>query len=186
MQNSVGFKDGGVLEWSTARIVPVGDQLGLPAKLTYRHEGLPPQPALVIDVEVTDGGVPVCTNVQLTGVAGVSAVRVGDLRRVPLERILDQVVAAATHERQGPTGWRKTWGERMLAEKRRGTKAIRAAQREARRKITPELLTEVAAKHREIDGAKVTGIADSYGISTRTASRYIRAAREGGYLEGDE
>lgn len=186
MQNSVGFKDGGVLEWSTAKIVPVGDRVGLPAKLTYRHEGVPPQPSLAIDIEVAEGGIPVCTSVQLTGVAGVSAVRVRDLRAVPLEQILDQVVAAAAHERQGAT-WRKVWGTSMLADQREGAKAIRAAQREARRKMTPALLAEVAANHRKIAGAKVTGIADLYGVSTRTASRYIRAAREGGYLEeGDE
>ena len=164
MQNSVGFKDGGVLEWSTAKIVPVGDRVGLPAKLTYRHEGVPPQPSLAIDIEVAEGGIPVCTSVQLTGVAGVSAVRVRDLRAVPLEQILDQVAAAAAHERQGSTGWRKAWGESMLADQHQGTKAIRAAQREARRKMTPALLAEVAANHRKIAGAKVTGIADLYGV----------------------
>lgn len=188
LTTTVPFADGGVLEWSTAKIVPVGDGVGLPARLTYRHAGVPPQPALTVEIEVAEGGAPVCTGVRLTGVAGSSAVRVRDLRAVPLEQILDQVTAAAAHERHGPTGWLKGWGAGPSArfQQRRGTKAIRAAQREARRKITPELLAEVAAKHREIDGAKVTGIADLYGVHPRTASRYIRAAREGGYLEGDD
>jgi hypothetical protein len=186
--DSARFADGGVLEWNTSKekIVPVGDDVGLPARLTYRHDGLPPQPALVVEIEVTENGTPVCTSVQLTGAAVSSPVRVRDLRAVPLEQILDRAMGMAVYERTGPTSWRKTWGVDMSADQRRGTAAIRAAQREARRKITPELLAEVAAKHREIDGAKITGIADLYGISPRTASRYIRAAREGGYLEGDE
>lgn len=187
MANTVGFADGGVLEWPMgAKIIPVGDNMGLPMKLTYRHDGVPPQPALAIDIEIADGGVPVCTSVQLTGVADESPVRVRDLRAVPLEQILDQVAAAAAYERHGQTGWRKVWGVGMRTDQHRGSKAIRAAQREARRKMTPELLAEVAAKHREIDGAKVTGLADLYGISTRTASRYIRAARDGGYLEDEQ
>jgi hypothetical protein len=182
--NTREFADGGVLEWSTAaKIVPISDgSIGLPAKLTYRHDGVPPQPALRVDIEIADG-VPVCTGVQLTGEAGTSAVRVRDLRAVPLEAILDGVTGAAAHERHG-RGWRIVWGAGAKSDQRRGVRAIRAAKRESRRKITPSFLEEVAATWRAIDGAKVSGIADHFGVRPRTASRYIRAAKEERLLDG--
>jgi Cdc6-like AAA superfamily ATPase len=150
--------------------------------MTYRHAGLPPQPELEVDVQVIEDGTPVCVGLRMTGDASASRVRVRDLRAVPLEAILDRVAGAAAHERHGK-GWRKAFGNTSTRiAQRNGTRAIRAAQREARRKVTPKLLAEVADAYRRITEPKVSGVADLFAVSNRTASRYIAAARAEGLI----
>lgn len=60
----------------------------------------------------------------------------------------------------------------------------KAAARPRRRKMTPELLAEVAALYRDNFGERSTWdvIAQRFGVEKQTAGRYVMHARKAGYL----
>ncbi len=61
---------------------------------------------------------------------------------------------------------------------------VKASARPHRRKMTPELLAEVAALYRDNLGERSTWdvIAQRFGVERQTAGRYIMHARKAGYL----
>jgi hypothetical protein len=62
-------------------------------------------------------------------------------------------------------------------------RSFNEARRKSRRKVTPELLAEVAQLYRDyLDDGPWQAIQDRYGVSASTAGRYVLLARRAGLL----
>lgn len=96
-----------------------------------------------------------------------------ELRTIPWQRIIDETLKQAIAE--AITGNRWTTDAEAL---RTATTGARAA-RQNRRRLTPELLRDVATIY-DADGAEA--VAQTLCVSPRQASRYVAKAREEGYL----
>jgi len=163
--------DGGDVEPTKARVVPMGDG-GAFEELTYRRGGV----EVVFEVRER---VPVCTKVLLTPDPETGEpVRAKDLAAIRLDDLREDVYAAAGVFEGGPTLWAHVINPDSLHRDRR--KVREAAKR---RKITPEFLQQVAETHAAASGSKVAAVADAFGVDKRTAHRYIAAARAKGLIE---
>jgi hypothetical protein len=165
--------DGGDVEPTKARVVPMGDG-GSFEQLTYRRGGV----EVVFEVRER---VPVCIKVLLTPDPDTGEpVRAKDLAEIRLDNLREDVYAAAGVFEGGPNLWAHVHmdGEDWF---RRDRRKVREASK--RRKITPEFLQHVAETHTAASGAKVAAVADAFGVDKRTAHRYIAAAREKGLIE---
>jgi hypothetical protein len=162
--------DGGTVEPSNMHIVPMGAG-GAFEKLTYRRGGVE------IVFEVIDRR-PVCTKVLVTPDPQTGqSVRARDLAAINLDELRGDVYTAVGVFTGGPHQW-----VHVSSLKTRGEDRAKAHEA-ARRRITPELLEQVAAVHTAATGAKVTAVADAFGVGMRTAHRYIAAAREKGLMQ---
>jgi hypothetical protein len=173
------LEDGGTLS-TTDDVQSVGEH-GIPSKMTYRHEGGENLPALEMTIEVR-GGAPVCTQVRLTATQA-GHVRVKDviLLATLLESRVEDLAAIAAWE---PTT-RGSWSQRLPdSDYQSKVRTVRSARQAARRKLTPERLAKVAEVYRETEGNKLDAIGTEFGVSERTAARYVAEARKEGLLCG--
>lgn len=177
--------DGGCL-WEARgfKIELVGDR-GIPSPVIYQHPGGETSPGYELRFEVWNG-IPVCTEVRVTAQQDHSAhVRALDVKNVArriedsLHEWLSFLAYTPTYNEGGRRGWKRAVADRDTA--RAAKKLIEAAR--SRRKITPELLDQVAATHRAATGAKTEAVATAFGVSIRTAWRYVEKAREEGFLD---
>jgi hypothetical protein len=65
---------------------------------------------------------------------------------------------------------------------------VRTLRQQARRKLTPDLLAQIADIYRanESSGAPVQAVATAFDVASSTAFRYVKAARDAGDLEPKE
>lgn len=182
--------DGEVVELEEpagSRIVPVGD-VGVPSPLIYRHLGEDDQPQAELTFEVWKG-VPVCTEVRITAKPETGThVRSKNIKGVAaqLEDYIEQWMSfLACQPLPAPPG-RRQW-QRVLpqtnSDQRPAMLAVRSARREVRRKMTDELLQQVADTYLAATKARTEAVARAFAVSYRTAQRYIEKAREAGVLE---
>lgn len=183
----VVLPDGGELEEpDDAEICAVGDH-GLPSPVIYRHPGSKDQPALQLRLEIWNG-VPVCAEVTLAAKQHDQIhVRAKDLKLVAsqLENIIEYWMSYLAYmpaaARPGRRGWVRSSPQPLLQRKAAIT-SVRAARKEIRRKMTDELLQKVADTHNSAAGARIEAVARAFGVSPRTAQRYIEKARDAGLL----
>lgn len=165
--------DGGRIEYR-GRIIPVGERGGLPQYIRYEHPGSAAQPAVELGLEVVDG-VPWCVHSALSGQPGGSRVKATDLRGAAdtLEDLIETVLAATAFE-ENKGGWKRQWpgtGRLVMPE-------IRRARKRTNHTVTPDLLTRVADVYRTTDSAPTDAVAKAFGVSRRTAGRYVQLARD--------
>lgn len=174
-----GTSDGGEFTWEGGvKLTPVGDH-GMPARVTYRHEGGPEQPGCVIDIEVWEG-VPVCARAELVAKDGVQ-VRPKHLK--DLAGMVDPVIETAGvvfgFTRNGETGWGQAYPG-SVDDQRARLHSVRAS----RRAINSALLERVSEVYREASKPKLEAVAAEFNCSERSAARYVTAARKEGLLDG--
>jgi hypothetical protein len=171
--------DGGELEFHGAVTALADGSVAVPKRLTYRHPGKDRLPGLQVDLEVVDG-VPWCTRVLLSGDVGSCRVRPTDLKALTarLDQLVDEMLGAAAFlaNDQG-SGW-----ARKMDTRQNSRPTIRRARQRERRKITPELLRQVADIYVATPGGRTAAIAAAFGVDPRTAGRYIQTARAEGLL----
>jgi hypothetical protein len=113
-------------------------------------------------------------------------VRAADLRRVPLEDVLEATaVQIGEQVTISPNGTEQRVRRPLVDPWRRGgVAAVRGARRQLRRKITDDLLREVARIYRaNLDGGKpAEAVAADLDVEPRTARLYVRRARDRGFL----
>lgn len=173
--------DGGHLKVTEGEIVPLGE-LFAHREITYYRPASDVDPAVELVFTVRDG-VPMCTSVRLWSGDGDPAVRVKDLKKIPLERLVHDVFAYVGIYRPNPNevgGYIHTRGSAELY--RRDRKYVERAT--ARRKITPDFLQRVAEVHNgAAEGSRIAAVRDEFdGVSESQAKRYIKAARERGFI----
>lgn len=173
------LEDGGTLS-TTDDVQSVGDH-GLPAKMQYRHGGGEDQPALEVVIEIRDGA-PVCTEIRLRA-EDSGYVRVRDVILVAsfLESRIEDLAVIAAWDPTARGSWSQTLPDSDYQAK---VRTVRSARQAARRKLTPERLAKIAEVYRVTEGNKLDAIGAEFGVSERTAARYVVAARAAGLLDG--
>jgi hypothetical protein len=176
--------DGGRLwEENGSRRHKVGDRW-LPSPVIYEHPGDEKEPAYRLKFEIWDG-VPVCSEVQLMANQSERVhIRPKDVKLVAnrLENSLHDWLAFLEYERTAPGKFRRRGmpsDEQMRATRR----VIQSARGQTRRKMTDEHLQAVADAVDTATGPAVEAVSTVFGVSVRTAWRYIEKARESGFIE---
>jgi len=141
------------------------------------------RPEVTLGFEIRDG-VPECTRVELRATAKGREVRSSDLRAVRVEDALETAISVAPHEYNVDADGRPSIspvpGNKEQA--RTTVKWARAARKEARRRVTDDMLREVARVYRENPYSPTSAVADTFDRAHRTAALYVHQARERGFL----
>jgi hypothetical protein len=151
----------GRANYETADVV-VGDRL-VPSEIFVNVRGGISTPDFAMKIEVRQG-IPVCTEVSLTARPDGPEIREKDLKYLRLNDWLEQIVAQCSMKYSssgGVTGWAKPvddWG--ALADMQK--------------------VAEIYRQH--FDKRPTEAVARSFGVSHRTAARYVQQARAAGHL----
>lgn len=136
------------------------------------------EPNLLVEFEVRDG-VPVCRRVVFEATADGREVRTSDLRRLRVEDLLEDATTNVAHREDSE-------GEyyRNFQEWRDVVRAVRSKRRDGRRRISDDVLREVAEVYRaNVEQYPTRAVADHLGgVADRTARLYVRRARDAGFL----
>lgn len=128
-------------------------------------------------IEVREG-IPVYTEVCLRARPDGPEVRSKDLEYVYLNDWLEQIVAACSWTNPGPAG--------VIATKNKpSVDAVANVRRvrTGRRRVPKGRAEEVAKIYRQhVDGRPTEAIQNAFGVSHRTAARYVQDARKAGLL----
>ena len=172
----------------------------VPRAFDLRMEHEDARPSVVLGFEIRDG-VPQCRRAELLSTDDGREVLSSDLRGIKLEDLLESTMAAVAmvSTTSGLAGWEDaplpdpaarpdlfsaairpaTGGD----DRTQTLMTVRAVRREARRKVTDEVLQDVARVYRENVGNNPTmAVAEFTGRAHRTAALYVKKAREAGYL----
>jgi hypothetical protein len=172
---SVSFNLGGKEATSFERL---GDAR-IPSPLTARFEYTDDH-AVELDIEIQDG-TPVVNAIRIERNRKKPSLSGTELRRLPLRDWVNYAVARAAHmPREGVEGV-ATFAPASNEES--SVIAIAADRTPRRRKITDEHLKDVARVYRAaVDDNPRDAVMDSFGVKAAMASRYIKFARERGFL----
>lgn len=171
--------DGGLLGWvlwdEMGEFAELGDYL-VPATFYVRLPSSASEPSLQLTFTVRDGA-PVCIDATLQAKTQGRQILPKDFKAIQrdlnnLSEFAFKCVMRASQEKMPG-----------MVDDRSARRAYRTGRNRARRKVTNELLQEVAALYRDtIDSGSWRAIAQRYGVSKTTAGRYILLARKEGYL----
>lgn len=166
--------------------VQVGDR-DLPA--TFEVEGVPdaddPRPAVSLAFEVVDG-VPQCREIRFTRTDHGREVRRSDLENVAVEYLLEVATVSVGMPVAG-TERDDDGGRLVINLDDRGLDVFRSGVRKGRRSAyrrgpSDEELRQAAEVYRSAERAPTETVSERFGIALRTASLWIKRARELGYL----
>ncbi len=170
---------GDLLGWVTWNEVGEFAELGeyvVPATFYLRFPNAAGEPSLQLTFAVRDGA-PVCTTATLE-----SKVQGREL----LSKDFDDVRRNLTSlTEQAFTGVMRVSEEHFPGpiDDAVARRAYRSKRTDTRRKITDELLREVAALYRDnVDSGPWSAIAERFKVSRATVGRYVMLARQAGYL----
>jgi len=157
----------------------VGDRI-VPADIFVDIRGGLLQPDLSMKIEVRQG-IPVCAEVCLRSRPDGPEVREKDLAQVRLGWLIEQIVAKASMKPAGRIGehgygWSKPVNDQTaLADIRQ--------VRSGRSRMSQERLLKVVEVYREhINDRPTEAVERAFGVSHRTAARYVQQARTAGLL----
>ncbi len=168
----------GHLDYDPSATVEMGGHQ-VPAELHVVFPGDRHGPSLDMTLAVDESGVPSCRDLRITAKGGGRGIRDGDLRGVRLEDWIEDLFAVASMRVDEDAGVRHL----SVHDVEGAAKAVRAARRGARRKISDALLAEVAETYRaNVKKAPTQAVADRFAVSHRGASWYVRRARDQGLL----
>lgn len=179
---SITFWDGhGRATWNPADKVQVGDRRRVPREIFVQIRGSKNEPDLAMKIEVREG-LPQWVEVVLRARPDGPEVRDKDLAAIRLSDWLDQIVAECSlkYSGAGPGGW-EGWSKPV--NDRDAVADIRRARSGRPRTITSERLQKVAEVYRQhFDKRPTEAVMRSFGVSHRTAARYVQQARAAGHL----
>lgn len=172
--------------WAIAKVSPYANRVViadrfLPESIDVVSKDVPDVPSIILRLEIVEG-VPACTEVQMRQRTS-AGVRQTDLHTLNLTEIANDVFAAMS--------WPATIapdGKTIVLAIGGGTSdrghARRSFNQQRRRKITPELLQTVAQTFREHESERpIEAVAAVCQVKDRMAAKYVRMARDAGYLE---
>jgi hypothetical protein len=135
----------------------------------------PAQPGLELEIEVRQG-VPVCTRIEMRAKEDGREVTPKDLLIVKGQMLywLEKFTTFCAQATEDQDITRVPgWADRNTAQN-----SVRQARKASRRKITPDLLADVAKLYRvHVDGNPIEAIRRAYKVSPRTAARYVEICR---------
>ena len=168
--------------WDLMDDVIVGDRL-VPRAIDVDFESVEGQPSLRMRIEVRDGA-PICADLTISAADGGREIRSVDLRAVRLEEWVEDIVSAIAMkvESIAEDGTVTASHERSVLAEQAALKAIRDARRATRRNVE-KILPEVARIYRaRIDDRPVEAVQAAFGVSYRTAGRYVQLCRDADLL----
>jgi hypothetical protein len=159
--------------------VVVGDRL-VPSEISVEIRGGTSEPDLSMKIEVRQG-IPVWTEVTLRARPDGPEVRDKDLSHVNLNGWIEQIVAACSYRYSGgAASGHEFWGRPADDQ---GELANVRRVRSGRTRVSAERLRKVAEIYRDHFTERPTdSVARSFGVSHRTAARYVQQARSAGFL----
>jgi len=163
--------------------VQVGDRR-IPRAIFVQIRGGENQPDFAMKIEVREG-IPQWVEVQLQARPDGPEVRDKDLATIRLGDWLEQIVAMCSLKYSGTgPGW-TSWSKPVVD--RTAVPDIRRALSGRPRTVTPERLQKVAEIYRQhFEQRPTEAVARSFGVSHRTAARYVQQARSAGLLPETE
>ena len=170
------FLDGyGQASYEPGDRVQVGDRRRVPREIFVQIRGGTNQPDYELKIEVR-GGVPRWAEVTLRARPDGPEVRDKDLDAIRLDDWLEQIVAMCSVAKSGAGAWSKPGNDTgALADIRRA--------KSGRPRISRERLQKVAEIYRQhFDDRPTEAVAHAFGKDRRTAARYVRLARDAGFL----
>lgn len=176
---NVGWADG------NGEMVRMGDRLvHEEIRITFPGSGGQPRLEAIID---SSSGVPRCTDLRLLAVDEGREVRSTDLRKIEVESLIEAVVPLFAIEGEWDENGAFSGVERVpdsdSEDFKRSKVALRQVRRASRRKVTPVLLNQVAEVYLSEPQRPAEAVELAFGVSPRTAYRYISLAREQGLLD---
>ena len=169
--------------------VEIGDRLV--ARLIHvNFPGSGGQPALEMTID-SSSGVPRCTELRIASTDGGREVRTADVRAVAVENWIEAITPVFMDEitERGADGSISSVvrvADSDADYTRKARTVLREARRSGRRKVTPAFLKRVAEVYLSEDDRPAENVELAFGVSARTAFRYISLAREQGFLEERE
>ena len=155
--------------------VRIGDR-AIPPEILVDFPGGDNQPSLFMKITVRNG-VPICSEFQLVAKQDGPEIRPKDLRSVNLDHWIEEIVGACS------TRWMGEGHYGHDLDHQQGVKAVRQARKKSHRTMKPDLLQQVAEIYREhFDTGPVQAIQRAFGVSERTAARYVQLCRRDGLL----
>lgn len=156
------------------------DEVAMPTAFYLRCPGGSDQPSLQLNFEVRDGRA-ACTEMRLESKPAGREVLPKDVEIVRRKMTDWSEVAVTTvmraSEEHSPGA----------LDQRQARRAYQSGQKKSRRKVTDEVLAEVAALYRDnIDQGPWRAIGERFSVSDTTAGRYVLLARKAGHLPQTE
>ena len=154
-------------------------------KISHDPDGL--EPTVEFVVELSFEGVPECREIRITSQPGGRELRQSDLRALLPETELERVV----REFAKPVKLIRNSDGNLVAQERPNDSQVlretvqqfRSVRRQAKRRVTDDVLREVAEIYRaNIDNKPTVAVAEHLDKAHRTATLYVKLAREAGYL----
>ncbi|MGD9622528.1 MAG: hypothetical protein AB7G47_13220 [Mycolicibacterium sp.] len=172
--------DGGRIEATDRELVPMGDCYAA-REVTYSHPGSADRPACRIVFEIKQS-IPVCTSLSLTAADNIeTSVMPKHLTAISLENLRRDVYGYVGVFKANPeTGelYRSIRQGSFRSDSNTADKATRRSKLES-----PEFLQRVADVHDSAPkGATVEAVMAAFNRKQRQALRYIREARDKGFI----
>jgi len=163
--------------------VQVGERR-IPREILVQIRGGANDPDVELKIEVREG-IPQWVEVWLKARPDGPEVRDKHLAAIRLGDLLEQIVAMCSLKYSGTgPGW-TAWSKPV--DDRNAVADIRHALAGRPRTVTPERLQKVAEVYRQHFNQRPTeAVARSFGVSHRTAARYVQQARSAGLLPETE
>jgi hypothetical protein len=187
--NLIQLEGGAVVEFDRKdRIVPIGNDRGVPERFTLTHPGGPDQPSFRFEFGVMNG-IPVCVGVHITAKEGVP-VNTRDLTHNHIDKIVITAVGAVAHaamsaSKPGHSAWRREIGSTSfnVANVEAGRAAVKGKPRTRRKRDDVDLAQVAKTVRNATPGAKTQAVMTIFCCSRSTAERYVKRAREAGFLD---
>lgn len=131
------------------------------------------------------GGVPQCREATLCSLQDGREIRSADVKSIDVEQYLQiasQMIALHVTE-QFDTGGVIAEMSHRAPDLDAVAKSISRARRNTRRQIPDEKLGEIAEVYRANPSRPTAAVAERFGLALRTASLYVKRARDAGLLE---
>jgi hypothetical protein len=143
-------------------------------------------PMLVLRIEMR-AGIPQCRQLLLASPPDTREVRQSDLRSVDVEHFLREAchLAAVHVTGEHDAGVLEVSDDAADADHAQVARSLTRARRNTRRRIADDQLPHVADVYRANPGRPTAAVADHFGLPLRTASLYVKRAREAGQLKED-
>lgn len=166
--------------------VVIGDRL-VHREIRVYFPGQEGQPNLGMVID-SSTGVPRCVRLEVVSTDDGREVRSTDVRAVKIDDWLEAIVPLFADEitergEDGSVAAVVRVADSDADYTKAAKRTLQAARRASRRRVTPELLARVAEVYRSHVDRPAEAVELAFGVSERTAFRYIQEARRQGLLE---
>lgn len=171
----------GTATWDLMDTAVVGDR-AVPRAMDIEFVSVDSQPSLQMRIEVRDG-VPLCVKVEIEAAENGREVRSVDLRAVRIEDWVEDIVSAVAGKIEwNDDGHATIKYARTEEAERAAARAIRQARATTRGNVQKRLPEVAEVYRRHFEGRPVEAVGAAFGVSYRTAGRYVQLCRDAGLL----